>query len=88
MLGLFRGIVLESQEGAFNVAWHADVAGALVVVPRNGEAAVACALQVHADRVEKTQGCEKMVGRGLFSKLNAKVVDNERERDVVCVVFP
>ena len=56
MLGLARALMLEPLEGALDVTWHGEVAGARGVVPLKGEAAIPGAVLIAADLIVHLEG--------------------------------
>ncbi len=62
-------------------AGHGDVAGAGDIVPREGEAAVECAVPVVGESVERFEGVSELLGVVVPNILDAEVVDDEGESD-------
>ncbi len=88
MLGAGRWCVLKSMEGFGVVAWHGDVDVFGGVVPSNGEAAIEGARPVDSGGVRRAHSSDEVICVGEAQVLDAKVVGNEAEGDVVALVTP
>ena len=73
--------VLEVEQSLGDISRHGDITCMDSVVPVEGEAAVLGARQVSGDSVEFAEGLEKMVDVASVDILDAKVVNDEAERD-------
>ena len=80
--------MLEALEGTRNVPWHRDVAGALVVIPIDGQTAVTGAGPVNADLIMLFKSGNEVVGISLGGVADAEVINDEAEDDVAGSVRP
>ena len=74
------------MEGCFDVAGHGYVDCAIGVVPFKGQTEIFGPCHVNGYRVQVTYCVEEVVKVVLVNVLYAKVVDEQRERDVAGAV--
>ena len=80
--------MLEFVDGVADVAGHGNINVEVGIVPVDGESAVQCAAPVGGDGVEGGKGVKEVIGMGAADVLDAKIVDNEGERDWASAVLP
>jgi len=88
MLGLRGWWMLEALEGVLNVSGHGDIAGALVIVPIDGETTVAASCPVLANLVLLFECQHEVLGIGLISVFDAEVIHNKHEGEITYCVLP
>ena len=93
ILAFGGGLLLELEEGCFDVSWHGDAHISVDVVPLECEAEVFLPGPVLGDLLILPEGFEQVIGVCVPCVLDPKIVDDEvktrsdvwwRQRDGVC----
>jgi hypothetical protein len=71
--------MLETVECSLDVSRHGDIAGAVGVVPLEGETKVLFAFPVNCDRVEIAKSSKEMVSMLFAHGFDAEIIDDKRK---------
>ena len=82
ILGFGGGLVLELDEGCFNVSWHGDAHISVDVVSLECEAEVFLPGPVLGDLVILPEGFEQVIGVCLPCVLDPQIVDDKGKNEV------
>jgi hypothetical protein len=82
-----RGWVLKSLECFCDVPWHGQVAGAFLVIPSEGEAAIGGTSPINGHFVFGGNDIDQMLGMFAANVLYAKIINHETESDGAGCVF-
>ena len=88
MLRAFGHRMLEFVKGCLEIFGHGDISGACGIVTVNGESAEEGTGPVDGDRVEFSEGLDKVVGVLFAYVIDPKVMNNEGENDGLGGVLP
>ena len=88
MFGFAWRRALEAMQCTIDVSGHGYVACARSVVPIESQATIVAAGPVQANFVCGLEGVDEMLGVGASGISNSKIVDDETENYVLCVVAP